>query len=115
MQKRSVLGVIVLTLVTLGIYSLVWHVKTKTEMVRQGADIPTAWLLIIPFANIYWLWKFAGGVEYVTRGKLSQVVAFLVSWLLSIIGMAIVQDSLNTAIDAGLPSKLPSLPQARIA
>jgi Domain of unknown function (DUF4234) len=112
MQKRSGVAVIVLTLIAFGIYSLIWHVKTKDEMVREGADIPTAWLLIVPIANIYWYWKFCGGVEYVTRGKLSQAVSFLLSILLGVIGSAIIQDSLNKVIDARMPAQLP---QARIA
>lgn len=109
MTKRSVAGVIILTFITFGIYSLVWMVKLKGEMVRSGADIPTAWLIIVPIANIYFYWKWCGGVEYVTRGRMNQVVAFLVMWLLSIIGMAIVQDALNKAADQ------PMLPQARVA
>lgn len=112
MKQRSVVAVIVLTLVTFGIYGLIWHVKTKNEMVEQGAEIPTAWLIIIPFAQIYWHWKWCGGVAQVTGGKLSQPVAFLLSWLLSVIGMAIIQDSLNQAIARGLPVQLP---QARLA
>ncbi len=111
MNKRSVVAVILLTLVTFGIYALVWFVKTKGEMVRQGADIPTAWLLIVPIANLYWQWKWAGGVEHVTRGKQSQAVSFILIFLLGIIGMAIVQSALNKAIDEGAGQ----MPQARVA
>ncbi len=32
MKKRSVLAVILLPIVTLGIYSIVWFVKTKKEL-----------------------------------------------------------------------------------
>ena len=105
MQKRSVAAVIILTIITFGIYGIVWFVKTKNEMVQQGADIPTAWLLIVPIASIYWMWKWAGGVEHATRGKFSQAVGFILVFLLGLIGMAIIQDSLNKA--AG------PLPQAR--
>ena len=107
MQKRSVAIVVVLTIVTLGIYSLIWHVKTKTEMNSQGADIPTAWLLIVPIANIYWYLKWCSGVEKVTNGKLSAPVAFLLSLLLGVIGMAIIQSTFNNA-----PAQLPA---ARVA
>ena len=107
MNKRSVAAVVILTIITLGIYGLVWFVKTKNEMVEQGADVPTAWLLIIPIAGIYWHWKWAGGVEHVTRGKQSQAVVFILIILLNIIGMAVVQDMLNKAPSA--------LPQARVA
>lgn len=112
MTKRSVVAVILLTIVTLGIYGIVWFVKTKGEMVKCGAEIPTAWLIIVPIASIYWMWKWAGGVEHVTRGKQSQVIAFILVFVLGIIGMAIVQAELNKAVDQGTPG---ALPQARVA
>jgi len=112
MNKRSVVAVILLTCITFGIYSIVWFVKTKGEMVKHGADIPTAWLMIVPIANIYWQWKWAGGVEHFTRGKTQQVIAFILIFLLGIIGMAIIQASFNKAIDEGAGSQLP---QARVA
>jgi hypothetical protein len=112
MNKRSVAAVIILTLITFNIYGLIWFVKTKGEMVQHGADIPTAWLLIVPIANIYWMWKWSGGVEHVTRGKGSQAVAFLLVFLLGFIGMAIVQSWFNSAIDQGMPGQMP---QARVA
>jgi hypothetical protein len=112
MTKRSVVAVILLTCITFGIYAIVWFVKTKDEMVKHGADIPTAWLMIVPIASIWWMWKYAGGVEHVTRGKQSQAVAFILIFLLSIVGMAVVQASLNKAVDEGLPGQMP---QARVA
>jgi hypothetical protein len=112
MTKRSPVAVLILTLVTFGIYGLIWSVKTKNEMVRCGADIPTAWLIIIPIAGIYWQWKFCGGVEHVTQGKSSQAVSFILVFLLGVIGMAIIQSSLNQAIDRGVPGQLPA---ARVA
>ena len=112
MNKRSVAMVIILSIITFGIYALVWSVKTKGEMVRAGADIPTAWLIIVPIANIYWQWKWAGGVEHVTRGKMSQVIAFILVFVLGVIGMAIIQSSLNRAIDEGAGGHMP---QARVA
>lgn len=95
MKQRNPLAVLLITFVTLGIYGLVWEVKTKNEMNALGADIPTAWLLIIPVANIYWLWKYCGGVEKVTGGKLSQILAFVLFFLLGIIGAAIIQNEFN--------------------
>jgi hypothetical protein len=110
-EKRSVAGVILLTFFTFGIYGLFWLVQTKDELVREGADIPTAWLLLIPFANLYWSWKWSGGVEHVTGGKLSQAVAFLLMCLLGLIGMAIIQAELNEAVER---RRRPQLPRARV-
>ncbi|MGH7237186.1 MAG: DUF4234 domain-containing protein [Candidatus Saccharimonadales bacterium] len=95
MKHRSPAAVFFLSIITLGIYSLVWQVKTKGEMNKLGANIPTAWLLIIPFVNFYWLWKYSEGVEKVTGGQQSTVLAFVLLFLLSIIGMAIIQSEFN--------------------
>ncbi|MEP6865339.1 MAG: DUF4234 domain-containing protein [Deltaproteobacteria bacterium] len=112
MKQRSVGGVIVLSLITFGIYALVWHVQTKNEMNECGADIPTAWLLLVPIANIYWLWKWCTGIEHITKEKMTAPVAFLLHVMLPLIGMAILQDTMNKAVMRGLPG---ALPQARIA
>ena len=63
MNNRSPIAVFFLTLVTLGIYGIVWFVKTKDEMNELGAEIPTFWLNLIPFVGIWWMWKYAEGVE----------------------------------------------------
>jgi cytochrome bd-type quinol oxidase subunit 2 len=94
-MKNSVAKVVILTLVTFGIYGIVWFVGTKDEMNKRGANIPTGWLLIVPIANLIWMWKWAGGVEKVTSGKQSQAIAFILVFLLSVIGMAIVQSEFN--------------------
>lgn len=107
MTKRSVASVVILSIITFGIYALIWFVKTKDEMNKAGADIPSAWLMIVPIASIYWMWKWSGGVEMVTRGKQSQGVSFIMVFLLSIIGMAILQDAFNKTAD--------QLPMARVA
>ena len=95
MKKRSVLAVLVLPLVTFGIYSIYWAVKTKGEMNKLGANIPTAWLIIVPVVNIWWMWKHSEGVDHVTGGKMSAVLAFILWFLLGFIGQAIIQDSFN--------------------
>ncbi len=95
MQHRDPIMVILLSIITLGIYSLFWFVTTKNEMNATGAQIPTAWLIIIPFVNIWWYWKFCEGVELVTNKGMGAAVAFLLLWLLGIIGEAIIQNELN--------------------
>ena len=95
MQERSPLAVLLLPFVTLGIYSIYWLVTTKTEMLGKRADIPTAWLLIVPIANIWWYWKYSEGVEKVTNSQTSAGVAFLMLFLLPIVGPAILQSYFN--------------------
>ena len=95
MQKRSPVMVVILSVITLGIYAIWWYVTTKNEMNAKGAQIPTAWLIIVPIANIYWDWKFCEGVETVTNKGMGAGTAFLLLFFLGIIGAAIIQSELN--------------------
>jgi len=95
LSRRSPAAVFLLPFVTFGIYALYWLVRTKTELNAAGAKIPTAILLIVPIANLYWLWKFGEGVDYVTDRRMSTGVAFLLVLFLDIIGSAIIQSQLN--------------------
>jgi len=108
MTKRSPIAVILLTLFTFGIYGIYWEVVTKGEMVRKGADIPTAWLIIIPIANLWWAYKYCMGVEKVTNGKMSGVLALVLMLVLSIVGLGIIQDSFNK-VDEGTASAVPAV------
>lgn len=106
MKPRSIAAPLLLPFVTLGIYSLVWSVKTKTEMNQAGTSIPTAWLLIVPIANIVWLWKYSVGVELFTRRGLGRHAAFWLMFLLGLIGHAVVQSKFNKAIQGAPAEKL---------
>jgi hypothetical protein len=96
MTTRSPLNVVLLTLITCGIYGIVWYVQTKEEMNRLGAAIPTAWLLIIPLVNFYWIWKYAEGVQLVTKGAQSAVTIFLLLLVCGIVGMPVTQSAFNS-------------------
>lgn len=95
MTNRNPILVIILGFLTCGIYHLYWLVSTKSELNARGANIPTAWLLIIPFVNIYWLWCWSQGVEKVTGNSLGAVPAFLLAMLLGNIGGGITQSYFN--------------------
>lgn len=95
LKKREPVMVLIFWVITLGIYGLYWGVKTSWELNASGADIPSAWLIIIPIINIWWTWKFCEGVELVTDGRMSTPLAFILWFLLGFIGAAIVQGSLN--------------------
>jgi hypothetical protein len=112
MKNRSPIKVFVFGLITLGIYSWYWSVKTKGEMNRMGEHIPTAWIWLIPIVgSIWWYWKYAEAVEHVTNDKVSAILAFLVEYLLGGIGDAILQDSFNKLnpplATAGVPTAQP--------
>ena len=108
MKRRNPLAVLFLPFVTFGIYGIVWLVKTKDEMNSLGASIPTGWLLIVPFANLYWLWVYGTGVALVTRGAFSALGCFLLKIFLGPIGYAILQNEFNKIAVTAQPS--PALP-----
>jgi uncharacterized membrane protein YsdA (DUF1294 family) len=99
MTKRDPIVVFLLSFVTFGIYAWYWLVKTKGELNAANKDeprIPTAWIWLIPFVGvIWWIWKYSEGVDKKTKGKCSQVIAFVLLFLLSVIGIAIIQDFFN--------------------
>jgi len=96
MKNRNPVTVALLGLVTCGIYSWYWLVKTKGEMNKLGEKIPTAWLWLIPFVGtIIWLWKYSEGVVKVTNSKMSSILSFVLLLLTGIIGQAIIQDAFN--------------------
>jgi len=109
MTNRNPLAVFFLPLITFGIYGIYWYVKTKEELKSKGADIPTAWLIIIPIANLYWLWMYSQGVEKVTNSGFTAPVAFVLQIFLGSIGMAIIQNKFNTIGEA---PKTPETPKA---
>ena len=100
MKHRSPAAPLLLPMVTFGIYSLVWFVKTKNEINLVAiSKIPTAWLLIVPIVSIWWEWKFAVGVEEATDRGFGKHAAFWLLVLLGGIGAAIVQNALNEGVE----------------
>lgn len=103
MKKQSPLLVFILPFLTFGIYSIFWFARTRGEMVRKGADVPTTWLIIIPIIQLWYYWKWSVGVNTVTQ-KLDGILVFLVIMLLGPIGAAIVQDSFNKVEEGSAPA-----------
>ena len=95
MTKRGPASVLLLTLVTFGIYSIFWYSGTRNEMVARGAKIPGIWFMLFPILSLIFVWKWCQGVEKVTNGSTSAVAALLLILFLSVIGMAIVQGAFN--------------------
>ncbi len=94
-KKRNVVAVYFFMIITFGIYAIYWCVKTKGEMNSLGAKIPTAWLLIVPIANLYWIYKYCEGfAEYVKKDN-NTILWFILYVLVGIIMPVIVQSELN--------------------
>ena len=97
MRHRSPIAVIVFSLLSLGIYALIWHVQTKNEMNRgYAAGIPTAWIILIPFVGaLYFMWKWSEGAEKATGT--SAISVFLLMVLIPIVGIPVMVGKFNDA------------------
>ncbi|MBU4204145.1 MAG: DUF4234 domain-containing protein [Acidobacteria bacterium] len=93
--KRNIAAIYLLSIITLGIYLIYWLVQTKKEMNGLGATIPTAWLLIIPIANLYWAWKYCEAFAIHVKKDNNAILWFLLYFFVGIIMPAIIQSELN--------------------
>jgi hypothetical protein len=97
-KKRNPVWVVIFSIITLGIYLIYWFVQTKNEMNFLGAKIPSAWLLIVPLANIYLIYRYCDAFsEYVKKDNLG-VVWFLVFCACGPVLPIIVQVELNKLV-----------------
>lgn len=94
-QKRDIVMVYLLGFITLGIYFIYWFVQTKNEMNGMGADIPTAWLMIVPIANLYLMYKYCEAFSIRVKKDNNAIMWFILYVIVGIIMPALVQSELN--------------------
>ena len=94
-KYRNPVLIVVLTIITFGIYGIYWTVKTKEEINGLGAEIPTAWLLIVPIANLYFAYKYAEGFSNNAKKDNNAILWFLLYFFVAPIAMILVQVELN--------------------
>ncbi len=114
MENRSIAKMVVLGIVTLGLYFIAWVVWTAAEMRKKGAEIPTTWLIIVPIANIYWYWMYYQAAEKVTNGGVNGTMMFIISLLIPYVPFLIVQSEFNKVGAGAMPGQatMPGQPQA---
>ncbi len=100
-KKRNPAAVIIFSIITLGIYAIYWIVKTKEEIKSLGADIPTAWLIIIPIANLYFMYKYAEGFSVYVKKDNNAIVWFLLYFFVGPLFVILVQIELNKLAETG--------------
>jgi PKD repeat protein len=94
-KKRNIFLVYLFSIITFGIYAIYWFVVTRNEINKFGAQIPTPWLLIVPIANLYWLYKYAEGFSAKVKGDNNTILWALLFIFVGIITPGIVQSELN--------------------
>lgn len=94
-KHRNILLVYIYSIITFGIYAIYWMISTKDDINSLGAKIPTGWLIIIPIANLYWIYRYCEGFSQYVKKDNNTLLWFIVSILVGIIMPAIVQSELN--------------------
>lgn len=104
MQNRSVITIVLLSIVTCGIYALYWFYVTAQDLNRtdtDGAPLMNYLLAILlgivtcGIYEIYWLYKFYEKVDRVTGGNNAILNFVLGIFLTPLAGMALAQDQIN--------------------
>jgi hypothetical protein len=111
-KHRSPVAIIIFSIITFGIYALVWTVKTKNEINSLGGKIPTAWLLIIPFANLYFIYKYSEGFSQFVKKDNNAILWFLLYLVISPVFMILVQIDLNKLATSPMSPAAPAMPMA---
>lgn len=84
---------LILSVVTFGVYLVYWFVLLKRMLVEKGeVDLPTSWLIIVPLANLFLVWKVLQSIEKLSKGKLSSLTLMLISVIFAPAGVVIVHD-----------------------
>lgn len=105
------MAIIIFSIITFGIYSIVWTVKTKNELNSLGGQIPTAWLIIVPIANIYFWYKYAEAFSLNVKKDNNTILWFLLMLVISPVFMILVQIDLNKLATPATPP-MPTPPMA---
>lgn len=94
-KHRNIFLVYIFIFITFGIYGIYWLVSTKNEMNNLGAKIPTGWLLIVPIANIYWVYKYCEGFAQNVKKDNNTALWFILYIFVGIIMPGVIQSELN--------------------
>ncbi len=109
MRTRSVVSVILLSIITCGIYSLYWTYVMTEDMNQKDPEEPLMnYILAIllgcvtcGFYLIYWMYKFYKKLDSIT-GENNCVLNLILSLLFSpIVGSVIAQSSVNNMLAKG--------------
>lgn len=107
MKKRDIVGVVLLSVFTCGIYSLYWHYVTAEDLnYEDSSDRLMNYILAILLGIItcgiyliYWSYLFYKKIDKVT-GEENCILNFILSVFgLDVVSSAIAQTSINQYVD----------------
>lgn len=91
MKKRSILAMILLTIITLGIYGLYWYISFQVQLKKETGDGFGGWghffMSLITFGIYSIYWNYAAGKRLAKLGAEDHSIIYLIlaligfSWL----------------------------------
>jgi hypothetical protein len=94
--QRIIWKMILLMLVTGGLYIIYWIFITRREFLQFDPTIPTAWIFFIPIANFYLLYKLAYTFcKHILKQESTTTLYFFLLTLLMPAGEIIFQIHMN--------------------
>ena len=98
-KQRNIVMVLILFVITLGIYGLYWFYSTANELIQRNKqdENPFIWLImaLIPIVNLFAIWKHAQAVELMTEKKVNGMVLFLLWVVIAPVAIIVTQMELN--------------------
>lgn len=108
MQKRSVLAVVLLSIITCGIYELYWYYVMAEDMNAKDSTKPSLTNFIVAILLgiitcgiylIYWQFRFYEKSDAITK-KQNLIVYFILAFFgFSIISNALLQNDINEIVE----------------
>ena len=98
-KHRNIVMVLILFVITFGIYGLYWFYSTANELIQRNKqdENPFIWLImaLIPIVNLFAIWKHAQAVELMTEEKVNGMVLFLLWVVIAPVAIIVTQMELN--------------------
>ena len=108
MKKRSVVAVVIFTIITLGIYSIYWTYVMAEDMNKKDTTKPPLMNFILAILlgivtcgiyELYWFFRFYEKSDAVTK-KNNLIVYFILGLFgFNIISMALLQSDVNALVE----------------
>ena len=99
-DKRNPVTVLILSLITFGIYTIFWLYKVFDQVLDEEQS-PILWLLgmLVPVLNIVLLWKMSMKVEEFSGGEHGGVLIFILYLVFAPAAIYLIQSDLNAGIE----------------
>jgi uncharacterized membrane protein len=80
LNRPSTTKIWLLTIATLGLYYVYWCAQSGKDIntAARAKLVPSAWYLIVPGLNYYWVWQYATALESVSYKRINRSNIFLV-------------------------------------